>query len=524
VAASAFARFRFAPQAFEALPEEPIVITSTSLMRAALRGIRPQRFFCRVVAGGVCAAALAGCMDLKMPVYQRPDTPEKTTWAHADHRVSALSTIDPQWWKAFGDPYLDALIDKAIAGSIDIKALAARIGIAGAQIGEVRAGALPSADLGAGVDLEKSTHQRPTKTYNVAGQVNWDIDIWGKVAKSVAAQKAEYHATEADWRAGYLTLVAGVASTYFQILQFDDQIDEERRTLERNRQILGIYRSMYANGVVPQTEVLRQEAEINGLARELIEIERARSLAENALATLVGVPAGEFKVPVGHLRDRVKLPDVPMGLPAQLLARRPDIVAAQFRVLESYDSISSAKLAQLPTISLTGRGGTAAFSLSDLAKVFTFSFLPSINLPMFDPGVKAHIKTTQAQSELARQLYRQTVFAAFEEVENALVDLDAHKKQRIELEAQNARLRVIAAQVEAQLKEGLTSQLEVLESERSLVAAELALVANHQQILTDTVTLYKAIGGGWPAVAVSDSNGGEAKDSRPFDRHELAAQ
>jgi multidrug efflux system outer membrane protein len=494
---------------------------STGFVRVALRRVRARMLFSRAIAAGLCAAAFSGCMDLHMPAYQRPDTPEKTSWAHLDRRVSVADAVDTQWWKAFDDPYLDELIDKAIAGNIDIKVLAARIRIAGGQIGEVRAGALPSADLGAGTDTEKSTHRRATTTYNLGAQVNWDIDIWGEVAKSVEAQKAEYRASEADWRAGYLALVAGVSSTYFHILQFDDQIAEEQKTLDRNRQILTIYRSMDANGVVPHTEVLRQEAEINGLALELIELRRSRDIAENALATLVGVPAGEFKVPAGHLRKRLKVPDVPMGLPARLLARRPDVVAAQFRVLESYDAIGAAKLAQLPSISLTGRGGTAAFELSDLMKVFTFSFMPSINLPMFDPGVKAHIKTTEAQSELAQQQYRQAVFAAFEEVENALVDLAAHKKQRFELEAQNARLRVVAAQVEAQLKEGVASQLEVLESERSLTAAELALVANHEQILADTVTLYKAIGGGWPAVVVGAAKRDESDDGYAQDRRDL---
>jgi NodT family efflux transporter outer membrane factor (OMF) lipoprotein len=444
-------------------------------------------------------------MNLNMPAYQRPDTPAKAAWTHVDHPVSASDMVDPQWWKSFEDPYLDALIEKAIAGNVDIKILAARIRIAGAQIGEARAGALPSADLGAGADFEKSSRQRLTKTINVGSQVNWELDIWGKVEKGVQAQTAEFHASEADWRAGYLTLVAGVSMTYFQILQFDDQIEQARRTLEKNTQVLAIYESMAANGIAPLTEVLREKAEINGLKNGLIELHRSRDLAENALATLVGLPAGEFKVPAGHLRERTVLPDVPMGLPARLLERRPDVVAAQFRVLESYDEIGAAKLAQLPTISLTGRGGTAAFSLGDLFKAFTFSFLPSIDLPMFDPSVKAHIKTTEAQAELARQQYRQTVFAAFEEVENALVDLDAHKKQRAELEQQNAHLRVVAAQIEAQLKEGVVSQLEVLESERSLAAAELALVANHQQILTDTVKLYKAIGGGWPPVTIESA-------------------
>jgi NodT family efflux transporter outer membrane factor (OMF) lipoprotein len=466
-------------------------------------------------SAGLCAGALCGCTDLSTPAYHRPDMPAKEAWAHTSRTFSAADTVNAQWWKEFDDPYLNTLIDKAISGNVDIQVLAARIGVAGAQIGEVQAGALPTVDAGAGIDYEKSTGRTLTKTYNVATQVNWDIDIWGKVEKSVQAQKAEYHASEADWRAGYLTLVANVASTYFQILQFDDQIDQEQHTLDRNKQILTIYQQMYANGVAPKTEVLRQSAEINGLVNDLLELHRSRDTAENALATLVGVPAGEFKMPVGHLRQRVKLPDVPMGLPAQLLGRRPDVVAAQFRILESYDEVGSARLAQLPTISLTGRAGTAAFSLADLFKVFTLSFMPSIDFPMFDPGVHAHIKTTEAQSKVAEQQYRQTVFAAFEEVENALVNLDAHKKERIELLQQNERLRTVAAQVEAQLKEGLVSQLEVLESERSLASAALSLLANHELILSDTVTLYKAIGGGWTTVEIANVASNPAAAAAP---------
>jgi len=128
--------------------------------------------------------------------------------------------------------------------------------------------------------------------------------------------------------------------------------------------------------------------------------------------------------------------------------------------------------------------------------------LPSINLPMFDPGVKARIKTSQAQGELAEEQYRRTVIGAFEEVENALVNLDAHRKQRVELQQQVEQLEIVGRQFAGQLREGVVSQLDVFESERSLLSAQLALLANHQQLLADTVTLYKAMGGGWPAVVV----------------------
>lgn len=462
------------------------------------------RRFRRTLAGGLCAALLGGCADVRMAPYQTPSAPAKASWSQQP--VSAAETIAPDWWRGFNDPYLDSLVDRAAAGNFDVKILAARVQVANAEIGEARAGAMPSLSAAAGASFEKSTGQPFSKTFNLGTQVNWDVDVWGKVEKGVQAQRAAYDASEADWRAGYLTLAASVSTTYFQILQLDEQMAQQQKALDKGRQILGIYEAMYRNGLLPNTRVLQQRAEINRLTTEFLELQRARNLAGNALATLLGVPAGEFQVPPGNLRDKVSPPAVPAGLPADLLKRRPDVVAAEFRVLQAYDLVGAAKLAQLPSISLTGRGGSSSFALTDLLKSFTFGLLPSINIPILDPSVKARVKTSEAQTRVAEEQYRKTVVTAFEEVENALVSLDAHKKQRTELQQQADQLRTVAAQIEAQLKEGVVSQLEVFETERSLLSAELALLANHQQILSDTVTLYKALGGGWPAVAVGNAN------------------
>jgi NodT family efflux transporter outer membrane factor (OMF) lipoprotein len=453
---------------------------------------------------------IAGCADVSQKPYARPDTPAKTAWSSQSQKtlpIAPASMITVDWWKQFQDPYLDSLVARALGSNFDLKVLAARIGVAQAEIGEARAGALPTIEAGAGASFEKTTGQKFIKQYNLGTQVNWDIDIWGKVAKGVSAQTAEFNATEADWRAGYLTLASDVSTTYFQILQFDEQIDQQAKTLEKNKQILATYEAMVQNGLVPQTRVLQQRAEINKMSNDLIELGRLRALAGNALATLLGTPAGEFKVPPGSLQQRVQLPVVPEGLPSQLLKRRPDIVAAEYRVLVAYDLVGQAKLAQLPSISMTARGGTSSFALGNLLKSFTFGLLPSINFPIFDPSVQARIKSTEARTQVAENEYRRTVISAFEEVENALVNLDAHRRQRVELQQQSEQLKIVAATVEAQLKEGMVSQLEVFEAERTLLSSQLALLANHQQILSDTVTLYKALGGGWPPVDVRNAAG-----------------
>lgn len=186
-----------------------------------------------------------------------------------DHGV-AQEAVQPNWWHSFNDPYLNGLIDQALAGNYDIKVLAARIRVANAQIGEARAGGLPVIDIGAGASFEKSTGQKSTWTYNAGAQLNWDIDIWGKVEKGVQAQTAEFRATEADWRAGYLTLVSNVSTTYFTILQFDEQIEQQTRTVAKNGQILTTYQAMYQNGLVPKIRVMQQQAEINRLNKDLL--------------------------------------------------------------------------------------------------------------------------------------------------------------------------------------------------------------------------------------------------------------
>ena len=417
--------------------------------------------------------------------------------------MSAAATIEPDWWKGFHDPYLDTLIAKAIAGNFDIKVLAARIDVAGTQIGEAKAGALPTMDLGAGADFEKTTGQTFAKQYNVATQVNWDIDIWGKVEKGVQAQKAEFHASEADWRAGYLELVANVSSTYFQILQFDDQIDQQQKTLVTNRQILTIYDGQRRNGLVPQTQVLRQQAEINRLTNRvartapLARCRQQRALhADRRAGGRVSIAQRPFAATrATAARCRTACPrNCSRGVPTWW---RPSSECWKPTTSSARPSSRNCRPSASPA-----HGGTASFALTDLLKSFTFGFMPSINIPLLDPGVRAHVKVTQAQSTVAEQQYRVAVMGAFEEVENALVNLNSHKAQRVELQQQVSRLQIVADQIQSQLRLGVVSQLEVFETERTLLEAQQDLLANHQLILSDTVLLYKALGGGWPSVDV----------------------
>jgi len=462
----------------------------------------PGTAFC-ILAGALLVNG-CGVREQANAEYQRPAIPEKSGWQAAEGEqpapevsVSATDTIQPDWWTGFDDPYLDNLIDMAIAGNPDLKILAARIDAAEAALGEQRSALLPTvaADLGGQV---QTSPQGTARQYNAQATANWEIDIWGKTRKGVEAQTAGFRATEADWRAGYLALVAEVADSYFTLRRLDEQLERQRSALEKNRDILAILQQQQQAGMVADTRIRQQQAELSGLQETLVDLQRQRQLTENRLATLLGRPAGELEVPAGTLTNSVALPVVPAGLPSDLLSRRPDIIAGEYRVLEAHHLVGQAQLAKLPSFSLTASGGFASAVLSGLLSNWSLGLAPALTIPIFDPGIEPRIETRQAEARIAEEEYRKTVLQAFEEVENALTNLAARKAQLAQVETQLDHLSEVRTQVERRVQMGLASQLEVFESERSVLAAQQNLLELHSQILTDTVTLYKVLGGGWP--------------------------
>lgn len=461
---------------------------------------------------GVGLGLLSACSSLSGTGYERPQAPSKQSWSEHPAEISADSTIQPGWWTGFKDPYLDGLIRQAIAQGIDLRILAARIAEERAAIGQARASRLPSVSATTEASLTRSrteilpgtfTDPATTHQYSVRGALNWEIDVWGKLRKGVEAQQAAFRASQADWRAGYLTLVSDVASIYFLVRQLDEQRDQLRKFLTTNQQILGIYERQYQDGLVARTTVLQQRAEVSNLQQQLFELERQRQVAENQLATLLGRPAGEIKIPAMGPIETVHVPEVPAGLPSDLLLRRPDIIAAEYRVLQAYDLVGQARLARLPSFSLTANGGLVSSMLSSLLKGFTLGLAPAVNIPIFDASLKAAVNVNEARAKLAEEQYRKTVITAYQEVEDALVNLASRKNQMQVLEDQLRDLRTVNEQIRAQLEIGLVSQLQVFESQRRLLVTELQWLAVRQQILSDTVTLYKALGGGWPSEVVS---------------------
>jgi NodT family efflux transporter outer membrane factor (OMF) lipoprotein len=456
---------------------------------------------------GLLWVFVAGCADLAGPKYERPDVPTKEDWSEVSKtQVSPSETIQPDWWTGFDDPYLNKLVQQAISGGSDLKILAARVDVAAVSIGAEKAGALPKVTGSSAGNFQKQTGQVWQQQYSVQQSLNWEIDIWGKVRKGVNAKKAQFQASEADWRAGYLVLVSDVANKYFDIRQFDEQINQQKKAQATNLSLLKIYEAQLKEGLIPESKLLSQEAEISSLTNQLLDLQRQREVTEFSLATLLGMPAGNLKVPAASLTDSVKVMDVPGGLPSDLLTRRPDIIAQEYRVLAAHELVGQAKLARLPSISLTSTAGSSSDALSKLLKTSTFGIGPSISIPIFDPSIKANIKSTSASARVVEEEYRKTVLTAFEEVETALTNLAYRKKQKRELEAQIRNLTIVRDVRYAKLQEGLVSQLEVFDTDRSLLAAQQTVLQTHKQILADTVNLYKALGGGWPKESVGQAS------------------
>ncbi|MDY6987904.1 MAG: efflux transporter outer membrane subunit [Thermodesulfobacteriota bacterium] len=457
------------------------------------------------------AMALSACSV--GPEYERPELQEKKAWGERGSAELAPSrVIEMDWWTGFGDPYLDKLVKEAISGSFDLRILLGRIQEAGATIKGARAGLMPSLDLSTKAEFSRAEvpqfggGQTVVDSQTATGQtgLSWEIDMWGKKRREYAATKAEYEASQADYRAGYLKLVSELALAYFQVRQIDEQSHMTNKSHGQYNQILTIYENQYAEGLIAQWKVLRQEAEVKRLSQELLELERVRKRLENRIATLLGRPAGDLKIPRVNLRQNLRPVKVPVGLPSDLLSRRPDIVAAEYRLIKATHNVGAAEAARLPSFGLTGTGSLVSESLKGLLTgTWALSIAPAVKMPLFDGGSrKADVAAKEARAQVTQEVYRKTVMTAFEEVENALVNLESRQKQKAVLQEKLDGLKQVRSQTTAKFELGLISQLEVLDIERELYASEKSLLEMHRYLLDDTVALFKAVGGGWGKVTV----------------------
>ncbi len=463
----------------------------------------------------IVSIALAGCASLA-PKYERPANELPASWASPEGQSAA--SVDSQWWKIYGDPELDRLVDEALAHNAELAVAVARVDEARALLRRTRSDQLPTIDAGVGASRNKFSEKAPLPippgtprvqdSYRATLNVSYEVDLWGRLRDATKAARADLLATEAARETVRITLTADVVQGYFALRALDQQIAATQRSLATRTESLALQKVRYDNGLISVFEYRQREAEVASARVTLPVLERQRAIQENALAVLLG------KSPKAIYEDTVVKNEVsareatrgspalvvPVGLPSELLLRRPDLVEAEQRLIANNALIGVARSAYFPSLSLTGYRGSESTELSDLftGPAGIWGLAASLTAPIWAGGrIKSQVEAANARQRQALALYQQAIQNAFRDVRDAIV---TQTKTREQFDAENERvsaLRDTLRLATERYTSGVSSQLDVLDAERNLLAAELnradALRAQRAAI----ADLFKALGGGW---------------------------
>jgi multidrug efflux system outer membrane protein len=458
----------------------------------------------------VAVLMTAGCTV--GPRYRRPVVTVPGSFRGAPEEVSQLQAAAPQaialgelkWWDVFQDEDLRSLIHTSLQQNYDIRIAASRILEANAQLRITRAEQFPNLSGGGAIEDVRSPQSKLVPEFETStGQVNvsatWGLDFWGKFRRATEAGRANLLASEWARREVVSTLVANVATAYFQLRALDLQLEISKRTLDSRQESLRLTQILANGGVTSLLDVRQAEQLVFTASAEVPALEQQIEQQENFLSILVGQNPGN--VPRGQaLTEQRQPPEVPPGLPSELLERRPDIRQAEEQLIAANAEIGVARAAYFPQISLSGASG---FQSSALSNLFTgpagaWDFGASLAQPIFTAGrIRSGVRLAEARRQTALLVYQQSVQAAFRNVSDALI---AHRKTR-EFRVQE-ELLFQSAQDAARLSHmrytgGVTGYLEVLTNETNAFSAELAVVQARQNELLVLVQLYEALGGGW---------------------------
>ncbi|WP_438397376.1 efflux transporter outer membrane subunit [Caballeronia sp. DA-9] len=445
---------------------------------------------------------------------QQPLSPEEAgTWRMAQ---PSEDVARGEWWKVFEDAKLNGLEQQALDANQNLKAAAARVKEARAMNQAARAGLLPSLDAGFG-----PTRQRVSATSlfepdgtNVPQQTFWraqasasyEVDLFGRVASTVDAARADTQRSEALFRSVMLALQADVAQNYFALRELDAESEVFRNAVELRQQALKLVQRRYTEGEITELDLSRAKAELATAQSDAMTVQRLRAASEHSLAVLLGKAPAEFSMAADPIRP-VNL-RVPPGLPSSLLERRPDIAAAERSMAAANSRIGIARAAFFPSLTITGTGGFESATIGDLFKWSSRAFLlgplagTALNIPIFDGGRrKGNLANARAVYEEDVANYRQQVLVAFREVEDNLSDMRILEDQtKTQNEAVTASQRA-ADLSRSQYTEGAVNYLDVIDSERTVLQARRAAVQLQGVQAASTVNLIRALGGGWGDVA-----------------------
>jgi multidrug efflux system outer membrane protein len=414
------------------------------------------------------------------------------------------------WWQVFGDEALQSLLRDSIAYNYDLRIATARVQEARALAGIAKSFLYPEVNLTAGYtgsavsrNLQASGVDRDVdRTFNstaVTASMSWELDLFGRLRRNSEAAVARYMATEEGRRAVLVTLVSDVASSYFLLRELDLQLEIARRTLGLNDQTVTFYTDRLSGGVSNRLEVDQARANRALTGATIPEIERQISILENAISVLAGRPPGAIRR--GRtLEEQSVPPSIPVGIPAALLERRPDVVGAERLLLAANADIGAAKALFYPTITLTGSGGVASSDLGDLLKgdSVIWSFGAGLFQPLFNAGrIRRNYEAALARFDQALAGYQQAAINAYREVADALISIQKLADARREQEAGVEALRDASQLSRDRYDSGLANYLEILIADQQLFQLELQLAQTRGDQLRAIAQLYRALGGGW---------------------------
>jgi multidrug efflux system outer membrane protein len=412
------------------------------------------------------------------------------------------SVLNISWWELFDDPIIDTLIRIGLEENKDALIASSRIEQARAQLGFTKANMWPSIGYQAGAIRGNVFQGLPSddaiNVFSGFGTLAWELDFWGKFRRANEAARADLLATEFGQRTVQIGLISSIAGTYYQLLDYSWREMISRKTLELREQSLSIIQSRYNEGIVPEIDLNQAQIQRAIAASAVPFYQRQVSQTENALSVLLGRNPGP--VTLGSELELQNLPpDIPVGLPSMLMERRPDVLQAEALLHAQTARIGVAVAQRFPAISLTGILGVASTDISNLtANGVAFNAGASLMGPLFEFGKnKRRVEVERKKTEQVLYEYERTVITAFKEVEDALVEIHTLKD-----ELQARQDHVNAAQNAQRLSaerydKGVTSFLELIESQRQAFEAELSLSETTQKLFNGYVKLYKALGGGW---------------------------
>jgi outer membrane protein, multidrug efflux system len=464
------------------------------------------------LASSVAAALMAltaGCNFA--PEYTRPDLPVANEYpadalAPAPAKPDARTAPDITWRDYFTDPQLQTVIEQALEHNRDLRVAVLRVLEARAAFQIRRADQFPTLDANAGAfrlgipeSVSSTGSSRTASVYDVGLSVTaWELDFWGRVRNLKDAALEQFLATDAGRRAVTVSLVAQVADGYLSLRELDERIVIARETIKTREESFRIFTRRFEVGTTTRLDVAQVETLLTQAQTLGAQLEQARAAQAHALTLLVGTPPARLSER-SNLNDNAVLPDLPVGLPSDLLQQRPDIVAAEHRLRSANANIGAARAAFFPSITLTGFFGTASSELGNLFESGTRAWLfwPQLVLPIFDAGRRsANVDLAEVRRDAAVADYERTIQGAFRDVADALSAQHWLARQlaiqRRALAAQQERARL----AQMRYDRGSATFLEVLDAQRDLLSTEQTVVQLRRALMSSRVSLYTALGGG----------------------------